>query len=182
LHLVGQLEEILIALVPIEPDDPPAPIGADPLEAMPRIWSAVSEAERGDTHKLIASDGRFELVPLRFVELEEAHLAAMSQAVTVLRLVMLPAGDEFVADVLREFSDDSPDGPGALVAGLARAQALIDLDADSDSWLLHERLAGQTGRVVLSPIEEAAHKRVTDRALEAFHIRDPLVHFLYRGG
>jgi hypothetical protein len=183
LHLLRGLEDVLLALVPFEPDDQPAPIGLGPdaLEAVQRIWSAVSGAERGDTPELIASDGRFELVPLRFVKVEEAHLAAVSQAVTVLRLELLPAGDEYTADVLREFSDDTPDGPGALVAGIARAQALIDLDADNDSWLLHERIADQTGRVVLSPIEEAAYKRLTDRVLEAFHVRDPLARFVYRG-
>jgi hypothetical protein len=183
LHLLARLEDILLGLVPLEPDDEPAPIGLgrDALEAVQTIWSAISRKEGDDTLQLFASDGRFELVPVRFVELEEAHLAAVSQAVTVLRLALLGAGDDLTADVLREFSDDSPDGPGTLVAGIARAHALLDLDADSDSWLLYERLACQTGRVVLSPIEEDAYKRVTDRVLEAFHVRDPLARFVYRG-
>jgi len=157
LHLLGRLEEVLLALAAFEADDPPPAVGLGPdaLDAVRHAWSAIDHAERAPTSQPVASDGRFELVPVRFVELQEVDLARIAQVVTILRLALLPAGDELVADALRAIAGYKPEKPGALVADFARSHALLDLDDDDDTRLLQERLAGETGRVVLTVAEEA---------------------------
>jgi hypothetical protein len=182
LYILGRLEEVLLALVPVEPDDEPAPIGlgADALEAVQNIRSAVAAAERGPTVQLIASGGNFELIPVRFVELDDGELAAVGEAVAALGLALLPGGAEMAADVLAGFADDAAK-PADLVADFARAHGLVDLAADDDTRALADRLPRENTRVVLTPSEEAAYQRLTERALAMFHLNDPLARFLYRG-
>jgi hypothetical protein len=183
LHLLGRLEAVLLALAVFEADDPPPAVGLGPdaLAAVRRASSAIAQAERAPTPQLFAADGLFELVPLRFVELQEVDLARIAQAVTILRLVLLPAGDELVADALRSIAGYKPKETGTLVADFARSHALLDRDGDDDTRLLQERLAGETGRVVLTATEEFAYRAVTGRVLEAFHIRDTPSTWQYRG-
>jgi hypothetical protein len=183
LHLLSRLGEVLVALAMVEPDDlPPAVgLGPDAVEAVRRAWSAVDQAERAPTPRLVAADGRFELIPLRFVELREVDLARIAQAVTILRLALQPAGDVVVSEALDRVMSNSPDGPGTLVADFARSHALLDLGGDDDTRLLVERLTGATGRVVFTPAEEASYRRVADRVLEAFRIQEPLARLLGRG-
>jgi len=106
-HLLGRLEEVLLALVAVEADDEPASagLGTDALDAVQDIRGAVLAAERGPTAQLYASDGTFELIALRFVELDEAQLAAVGEAVADLGLALLPGGDEFAHDVLSGFAE-----------------------------------------------------------------------------
>ena len=68
-----------------------------------------------------------------------------------------------------------------LVAGFARAHGLLDLAPDDDTRQLAELVEGRTGRLVLTVDQEAAYRRLTDRALAMFHLSDPLARFLYRG-
>ncbi len=200
-QVLGRLEEVLLALVAVDADDEPAPagLGTDALDAVQDIRGAVLAAERGPTAQLYASDGTFELIPVRFVELDEAQLAAVGEAVAALGLVLLPGGDEFAHDVLSGFAErgaahlclcDFPHGAphlstdhqaAELVASFARAHGLVDLAPDADTWTLAGRLAGEASRVVLGIEEEAAYKRLTDRALAMFYLNDPLARFLYRG-
>lgn len=187
-HILGRLEEVLLHLVPVEPGDDPAPagLGSAALKAVQDLRGAVLAADRGPTAQLYASNGSFELVPVRFVELDEADLAVTGEAVAALGLALLPTGDEFTHDVLKEFAGHDrgfvvQDRPEDLVASFARAHGLVDLAPDADTWTLAGRLAGETGRVVLTVDEEAAYKRLTDRALAMFHLNDPLARFMYRG-
>jgi hypothetical protein len=182
-YLLGRLEEVLLHLVPVEPDDEPAPAGLDAaaLEAIQDIRGAVLAVERGPAAQLYAFGGTFGLVPLRFVEVEEVDLAAVGEAVAALGLTQLHAGNEWACEVLACLTGRS--GPAELVAIFARAHGLVDADADADAdtLTLARRLAGETGRVVLTVDEEAAYKRLTDRALAMFHHNDPLARFVYRG-
>jgi hypothetical protein len=180
--LLGRLEEVLLALVPVESDDEPPPIslGAVAVAAVQNIRGAIVAAEHGPTAQLLGRGGTFELLPMRFVELDDVDLAALGAAVAALGMSLLPGGDEFTHELLAGFADD-PARPSELVAGFARAHGLVDLAADADTWTVAGRIAGETGRVVLSAAEETAYQRVTDRALNMFFLNDPLVRFLYRG-
>jgi hypothetical protein len=179
-HHLGRLEEVLLILQPYEPGDEPPPLGLGQiaLEALQRISGTVAAAERGPTVELMASGGTFELIPLRFVELDEADLAAVGEAVAALGLALMRSTE--TADVLAEFADRR-EHPSDLVSGFARAHGLLDLDPDEDTRRLAAIVGGTTGRTVLDVDEERAYKRLTDRALAMFHLNDPLERFAYRG-
>jgi len=179
---LGRLEEVLLQLQPYEAGDDPAPLGLGEvaLEALQRILGRVLAAERGPTPELIASGGTFELIPVRFVELDNGDLGAIGQTIAALGLALLPGGEEAAAEVLREFIDDR-EQPSDLVASFARAHGLLDLAPDDDARLLAAVTEGKTGRVLLTVDEERAYKRLTDRVLAMFHLNDPLARFLYRG-
>ena len=187
LMLLGVLEDILISLVPFDhdPEDwsPPAsPLGdGSTLRALRRVISELAAAERTPAPQPIAPDGRFELVPLRFLTLDAADLSVVGEALAAFGRATLPGGDEFVADVLAEHAAARGQGAAELVAGASRAHGLLDLPADADTGLLAERLARGSGRAVLTPLELTAYERVTDRVLAMFHAGDPLARFLYRG-
>jgi hypothetical protein len=180
--LLGRLEEVLFALAPFDTDDeaPPDALGAVALEAAQHIRAAVQAAERRPTAQLFAPGGTFEMIPVRVVDLDENDLASVGAAVAALGAALLPAGDEFTAEVLSDFSDDRVQ-PGQLVAGFARAHGLIDMAANGDTLTLAARTAGDASPVVLSAAEAAAYERLTDRALAVFYDNDFLARFLYRG-
>lgn len=183
--LLGVLEEILISLGPLEHEDwhaPASPLGdGRALEALWRAICRLVEAERWPAPQPLAPDGRFELVPVRFLTLDGSDLAVMAQAIAALGQATLPGANEFVADVLAEHAARGRQRPGELVAGAAQAHGLLDLAADVDTVLLARRLAGASGPVVLTPPELAAYERLTKRVLAMFHPGDPLAPFLYRG-
>jgi hypothetical protein len=143
------------------------------------ILAAVIAAERAPAAQPIATDGRFELIPVRFVDLDPEDLAAVSEALAVLGLAANGHGDELVIGVLEESAQATGQPAMALVAGAARAHGLLDLAPDADTELLAERL--QTGRVLLAPAEQSAYERLTERVLGMFHTGDPLARYLYRG-
>ncbi|MDP9074807.1 MAG: hypothetical protein M3N98_11660 [Actinomycetota bacterium] len=184
-HLLGGLEEVLLHLVPGEDEhhddtDLPAGLGIAALAAVQAVSATVAAAERHPAAELYASDSRLELIALRFVELDEAELAALSAAVAGLAMAVA-AGHDFVAEVLSSFADAAAAMPCDLVAGFYRAHRLLDVTADLDTAVLADRLAGATGPVVLKPAEQAAYNTITDRAVVVFHLNDPLARFLYRG-
>ena len=186
LALLGALEEILISVGPFE-DDPedwhaPASLGdGRALEALRRVISELADAERSPAPQPLAPDGRFELVPVRFLTLDGPDLAVMAQAIAALGQATLPGADEFVADVLAEHAAGGRQRPADLVAGAARAHGLLDLAADVDTVLLAGRLTGASGPVVLTAPELAAYERLTERVLAMFNPGDPFERFVYRG-
>lgn len=141
LMLLGVLEDILISLIPLEDDpedwSPPAsPLGdGTALRALRRAISELAAAERTLATQPIAPDGRFELVPVRFLTLHGGDLAVVAEALAALGGATLPGGDEFVADVLAEHAARRGQGPAELLAGAARAHGLLDLSADADTAL-----------------------------------------------
>jgi hypothetical protein len=187
LALLGVLEQVLTSLGPFDddPEDsrPPAsPLGDGlALDALRRVISGLATAERSPAPQPVAPDGRFELVPLRFLTLDAADLVVIAEAVAGLGRATLPGVDEFVAEVLAEYASDRRQRPAELVAGAARAHGLLDLRANADTVLLAERLARGSGPIVLTPPELAAYERTTERVLAMFHGGDPLARFLYGG-
>lgn len=187
LALLGALEEILISVDPFEDDpedwhSPASPLGdGRALEALQRVISELADAERSPAPRPLAPDGRFELVPVRFLTLDGADLAVMAQAIAALGQATLPSAHEFVADVLAEHAAGGRQRPADLVAGVARAHGLLDLVADVDTVLLAGRLTDASGPVILTPPELAAYERLTERVLAMFNPGDPFERFVYRG-
>lgn len=184
LAVLGVLEEILLSLVPHPNDpkewDPPdSPLGdGTALAAIQNVAAAVANAERSPAPQLITPDGGFELVTLRFVEVDGADIAVIAQALAALDRATLPAGDEFVGDSLRGYGRTDPSN---FVTSAFRVHALLDLTPNNDTRTLADRLGAAAGRVVLEPSEYAAYERLTERVLRTFHKGDPLARFVYRG-
>lgn len=181
-HALGELEVLLLLLVPEDPEDDVAlpaslatPHGA---HAVGRLASYVAETERQEPAvQPIAPDGRFELVPLFFARLGRAHRDRLTAAV-----VDLVDIKDLVADYM-----DSREEAQQLLSRAQRLVALLHLPWDDDVARLHglldreEAPIAPTERVVLTPDELAAYQRVTERILATWHANDPLERVLYRG-
>jgi len=173
---------MLSCLQPDEEDVEPAPLGlgAPAVTAVGRIRRAIVAAEKGSPVQLLHSGGTFELIPLRFVLLDDGDVEVVGVAAAGLAVALLPGGDEVVAAVITEFVDGHRgEQPGDVVANLVRTLSVIGLPSDSDTWLLAARLTGLSGRVVLGVGEQGAYERVTGRVLAMFHMTDPVARLLY---
>ena len=107
------LEELLLVCRSDDPNEDPE-LFPDPgdavtrpaidvgAEAVGRIAVALRAADDAPTPRMLAPDGHYELVPLRRVELDDEDLERMGGAVRELERATLPAGDELVAEYLRE--------------------------------------------------------------------------------
>lgn len=91
---LNQVEELLLEVAAGEEDDPaaawPAPLaGGRALQAVRRIWDAVAPtqgeraAKAGLTGRLLAPDGRYEHMPLRLAEIDQADVGALAGAAAV---------------------------------------------------------------------------------------------------
>jgi hypothetical protein len=116
--------------------------------------------------RLYAPGGRHEHGPLTFVQVDPDDLAAIGAAVAALGedLARNPHGD--AASLLDQHVQR---GPGQwktaadIVEQLARLHGLLDLAWTDDVALLHARIAGAEGNVVLDDAEEVAYQRTTGR-------------------
>ncbi|MBM0233204.1 hypothetical protein JNW91_15825 [Micromonospora sp. STR1_7] len=182
LTLLGQVEEILMAIDPNELHPTPAPLAGDEaLYAMRRVWEAVhisqgKYATSAGHGRLLAPDGRLDLLPLRVVDLPADDLKALAAAGIELQR-LYDRGDDQVVDVVHEFAVGGPSGPpsafreherdtaGALtrVCGLltAATDPHDDPAVEADAVLLIGRLAGAAGiDGTLSRDEYEAYRRV----------------------
>jgi len=179
---LGRLQQVLLCLQADEAYVEAAPLGlgAPAVAAVRRLWGAIVAAEKGSPTQLFDSRGEFELIPVRFVLLDEGDVEVVGVAVTGLAVALLPGGDEVVAAVMREFVDSHRgEQPLDVVANLVRALCVIALPSDNDTWLLASRLTGIGGRVVLDAREDGAYQRLTGRVTAIFHIPDPVSRVLY---
>jgi hypothetical protein len=68
-----------------------------------------------------------------------------------------------------------------LVVSFAQSHGILDLAPDDDCRFLVESLIrDHSGRVVLSPAQDQAYGRFTQRLLD-LQLNDPLARFLFRG-
>ena len=184
---LDRLEELLVTLSPLpgDPEDwepPAAPLGdGSALAALQRLNGVVHDAERTEPPALIAPDGRFELVPLRFVAVDPADIATVANGLAALGRATLAGVDELLADALAEHAHHRRLAVADFVAGCARAHAVLDQVSDNDSILLVGVHRSSHARTVLTAVEHAAYQRVTDEHLAVFHLDDPLARFVYRG-
>ena len=185
---LGRLEDLLISVTAF---DDHADTGWDPLAAPlgngaaliahQRILGAVLDAERTPTPVLLAPDGRFELVPIRFITVAPADLNMVAAALAAFGRSTLPGGDELVADALADHAASHRLTVAELIAGCARSHGLLDLIPHSDTKLLADRPLSARDRVVLTREEHNAYVLITHRIIAMFHVDDPFAHFLYRG-
>jgi hypothetical protein len=166
-HTLAVLEEILLHL--------------QPVDALQRICMRLHAAEGSGGPELYAPNGTFNYPALFFFGLLNEDLAAVGRAIAQLGASLLPAGDEFVREVINEFNELAPKTKAQdLIVQFTQAHGILDLAPDDDTRLLSDTLVKETGRVVLTPEQDGAYTRFTDRAL-AMSLDDPLQRFLYRG-
>ncbi|MFC4117936.1 helix-turn-helix domain-containing protein [Nonomuraea zeae] len=109
---MNELEELLLTYSSyeytgdVEPGELPAPLaGRVALEAMQRLWEAIAPTQgdhvvkAGTTGRLLASDGRYEFVPLCLVEFEATDVDILAAAARVL-------GDPHARQAVRDGLED----------------------------------------------------------------------------
>ena len=175
--VLGRLEELLLADLDGEDDEPIVDAPPDAAGAVGRLASYVGGAERAaPAVQPIAPDGRYELVPLHTVVIGRDDLQRILGAIARLPLASV--------DTLSGWFGDEQE-TARFVASAQRLGALLGLPWDEDVGVLHGRLGGMGGRTpvraVLSEAEYAAYQRVSGRILETWHAGDTLAPFLYRG-
>lgn len=177
-------------LIPIAQDDEdntaepwrlPEPLADDQaLEALTRIAAAIADAShqhRGG--RLLAPDGRYELMPLWPVTIDSADLAALQAATDQLARAARPRlqpedrdtlGD--LAEILNWFPDD--DEVHDVVQDLTRAVAVLSLAPDADTAALAERIAAVPAGtdVVLDQTSADAYARYANRVTAAWAAGD----------
>lgn len=178
---LGLLEEVLLHLQPYEPDDEPAPpgLGADELHALQRIAMRIYAEERAETPDLYTPDGTFNYPPLRFVTLLSEDLDVVGTAIAALGAALAFGDDGYARHALNNFQRGRQT-PEELIVRLAQTHATLDLAVDDDTRLLARTLIDKTGRVVLTPDQNQAYRRYTDRIL-ALNLDNPFDRYLYRG-
>jgi hypothetical protein len=174
-HTLATLEEVLLLLQPMDESEVVLPnMGPDELHALQNVCMRLFAAEGSGAPQLYAPDGKFEYVPLFFFQLAEDDLDAVGRAVVQLGSALLPGGDAEMREALRGFSKRGQTCED-LVMSFAQAHGVLDLEPDEDSRSLVEGLAGERGRVVLTPEQGDAYRRYAERFLA------PLDRFLFRG-
>lgn len=188
-HVLGQLEELLLAVGDTDLDGQPLPApfaGREACDAVGRLASYVAAMQGDDPPtQPLGADGRHELVPLLFVILGRQDRAHILGAVTQLAAATSTGRGQLYE--LLDWSGDDQAHAVAVVATAQRLAALLETPSDDDTDVLNARLGrlclnGPTERIVLNAGELAAYERVTDRILATWHGNDPLERFVYRGG
>lgn len=189
---LGQIEELLLVFGLWEdeddPDDPvelPVPL-ADraALAAVNRIQTAVypTQGERaaaaGATGRLLGPDGRYEHVPLRLVDVDQADVDTLSAAA---RLLGNPRHTQDIDDGLDAGAGRTDLTRTELVVTIARVAGLLDLAATDDTRLLAGLLAGvgPADDLVLNPAGEVAYQRTVDRLNAMWADSNPLTRWAY---
>lgn len=185
LAVIRQIEDLLAAIDPGQPGEPdalPAPLTGDQaLHALRRIWDLVHPCQGEDAihagyGRLLAPDGRLELLPLRVVDLPAVDLAVLAAGGALLRQ-LYDRGDDLVVDVVHDLAPDSRHLPPAkaneheryTAGALARVHGLLTTATDphtdptvqADAVLLIGRLNAEPGTdVTLTSAEYEAYRRI----------------------
>lgn len=156
-------------------------VGPAAVEAVGRLASYVATTERGEPAvQPVASDGRFELVPLHTMQVGRIDLARIRDAAAhVVAAGKERQGDEALLDAVDEWSSQVPD----LVGVTERLRAVLGLEWDDDVDVLHACLGG-TGhprRLVLDEAQMDAYQRVSQRILATWSAGDRFAGFEWFG-
>jgi len=178
------VEEVLLSLRRAEGDPaeavglPPALAGGAALGALRRVADAVRptqtdpDTDRGP--RVLGPDGRYEHVPLRFLQLWAADVGALAAAAEALGD---PARGEEVTAALEQA--EGPAAAAAAVALAARLSGLLGLAWTGDAELLRARLAGVAGDAVLTGEEEDAYQRTATRCNDVWASGSGVDRFVY---
>ncbi len=190
---LAHIEELLLEVAAWEKDVPdaawPAPLaGGQALEAARRIWDAVAPtqdkraASAGHTGRLFAPDGRYEHLPLRLVDVDQADVDALAKAAAIF-------GDPHAADHVRQalahgadiaYRRDDDEACTLLVMTAAQLAGLLDLAPDQDTGILAGMAGGDPrADIVLTAEGEAAYQRYATRANRMWSLGDPLSRYVY---
>lgn len=162
------------------PDDTPL-VSDAARNAVARLWAAVHAAEEGSPAQPVAPDGRYELVPVAWAQVEAADLTQLGLTVHDIGRAWAAKIDDPVVDVLEDVAGRRSRKPEDLIAEAARLHGLLSLPWDDTVSTLHAALPPGAGRVVLDEAAHAAYQRLVDRVLAIWHVGDDLAPFLYRG-
>lgn len=106
---------------------------------------------------MLGPDGKFELLPLRVVEVDAADLAVLARAAAALGHALATEPSSELVEAMTVGAEAAapttgpPPSPRDLVEGLARAHGLLDLAVTNDTALMIDRLtAGGGADIVLS--------------------------------
>jgi hypothetical protein len=194
---LSQAEELLLEVAAWEDEDPetrwPAPLaGGEALAAVRRLYDALAPvqgkgaAEAGLTGELRAPDGKYEHVPLRVADVDDADIGRIAETA---RIFGTPDAPHHVtaaleaaagATIYREPLISGDETRTRLVMTIAKLAGLLDLAPDDDTVLLSRVIAGQRAdTIILTPDGEAAYKRFTRRANAMWALSDPLRMYEY---
>jgi len=210
LHALSTLDEMLTGLrnwreadtFALEPGDEPtawpAPLNdeaaRDALERLAKALRPTQGTEQplprwwaGSGHRPGMGerpDDRYEHVPLRFVDLDQADLDTLAAAGQALGLAaQLGASGAgtaaWLSEALYDVSNDLDSAPVDLVSVLARVHGLLDLAWTEDVEQLHRATLAADGDVRLDGPLEAAYERTANRLNDMWTLGNQLQRWLY---
>jgi hypothetical protein len=167
LYVLGRLEELLLTLALWEDEGAqlPDPIaGRAALDALDNVYDAVRPTQSEDEAnpvpgRLLAPDGRYEHMPVRFVRIAGEDLSTLSHAAQVL---LTAAGES--AGAIDQHARAHGVHRTELVGSVSRLISVVGLVWDEDVRLLWSAVEPHAGRdVALSADQEQAYQRIAGR-------------------
>jgi hypothetical protein len=187
LAVVTQVEELLLTLAIWEDEDDvvlPAPLaGRTALVALEAVYDAVAPTQSRYgrnlvSGRLLAPDGRYEHLPLRFVPIASAHLKVLEHAAQVLAVAPLGSDlEEGITDHAETQQGDRRDTVGSF----SRLVSLLTLAWDDDVrvlWAAVKRSQPGTD-VTLEDSQEQAYSRLATRINHLWSCGSPAERSLY---
>lgn len=171
LYALDQVEELLLTLTVWEQEDDvhlPEPFAhGSALVALNEVQDAVRPTQSRDERepvpgRLLAPDGRYEHLPLRFVRIPTAQLEVLEYAARVLALSVT---HDDLADALNQHAQANRVSGVELAGWLSRAVSVLALAWDDDVRSLWRAVTvhPSASDIVLDDGEETAYKRVAGR-------------------
>jgi hypothetical protein len=162
LYVLGQLEELLLTLALWEDDgtELPDPLaGRAALRALGNLYDAISPTRsRNEVSpvpgRILAPEGRYEHMPIRFVRVAGEDLSSLEHAAQVLM-----TADGETPEAIDQHAEERGVNRSELAGSLSRLISVVGLAWDDNVRLLWSALEGHAGQdVVLSADEEEAYK------------------------
>jgi hypothetical protein len=149
LYVLGRLEELLLTLALWEDEGaelPDAIAGRAALDALDNVYDAVRPTQSEDEAnpvpgRLLAPDGRYEHVPVRFVRIAGEDLSTLEHAAQVLL-----AGAGETAEAIEQHVQAHGVNRTELVGSVSRLISVLGLAWDEDVRLLWSAVEPHAGR------------------------------------
>lgn len=187
LRALGQVEELLLTLAVWEEEDGaelPEPFARrSALLALVALGDAVRPTQSRDERepvpgRLLAPDGRYEHLPLRFVRIPAAHLAILEHAAQVLAD---PRPHDDLADALDQHAAANQISATEFAEWLSRTVSVLGLPWDDDVRTLRAAVLAHPSNadVVLNAAEDQAYGRVAGRINRLWSYGSAIDHFRF---
>jgi hypothetical protein len=177
LYVLGRLEELLLTLALWEDEGAqlPDPIaGRAALDALDNVYDAVRPTQSEDEAnpvpgRLLAPEGRYEHMPVRFVRIAGEDLSTLEHAAQVL---LTAAGE--TAEAIEQHARANGVHRTELVGSVSRLISVVGLAWDEDVRLLWSAVEPHAGRdVALSADQEQAYQRIGGRIIRLWSYGHP---------